>query len=371
MDPGLRGLLRSRSWLLIWLPVMGIAILHYATPMSLDWVHGVARRLYYLPIVGAAFAGGRLGGLVAAAVILVIYTPHAWLLPHAMDPGGTAEKALEMALYVVVGGVSGALVERERREQRRQAKLAADLARSLEETRAIEAQLIRAGRLGALGQLTAGLAHEIRNPLHAMRGTAEILADAAPEGSGERGMGAALLQEIDRLSALLKRFLDFARPAPPEAMPTPLQDIVDRVAGLVSAQAGRQGVSVETPAGEDVVAAADPEQIVQVVLGIALNALQSAPAGGRVSLSVVRRASAAGTFGGVRVFNDGPHVPEDMLETIFDPFVTTREDGTGLGLAVAWRIMDAHRGFVEVENLPGGGVVFSAFLPLQSAPTQS
>ena len=184
-------------------------------------------------------------------------------------------------------------------------------------------------------------------------------------------MGAALLEEIDRLSALLKRFLDFARPSEPQAVPTSLSEVVARVSGLVEAQAGRQSVTLVTPGERDAIVAADPEQIVQVVLGIALNALQSTPEGGRVSLTVVRRAVAAGDYGGVRVQNDGPHVPEAMLETIFDPFVTTREDGTGLGLAVAWRILDAHGGFIEVENLPGGGVVFTALLPLQPPQNSS
>jgi signal transduction histidine kinase len=339
-----------REWLrpgwiaLVWAPLVAITLLHYATPHHVTWVHDVARRLFYLPIVFAALRGGLPAGLVVAGVVVAAYAPHAFWMESHHDPATTAQKLLEMGFYVVLGAATGALADR--------------LERAQDAVRVKDAQLQRAARLEALGQLTAGLAHEIRNPLHAMRGTAEILLDAVPREGEQRRLAEAHLAEIDRLSGLLKRFLDFARPETRQLTPVSLRAVVERVRDLLSAQAGQQGTALDVEGGDDVVVPGDFDLLVQAVLAIAINALQAVGNRGHVRLAVER--------GAIEVWNDGPPLPAHLRERLFDPFVSTRPDGTGLGLAAAWRIARDHGGGVEAENLPEG-VVFRVLVGIEAA----
>ncbi len=357
----------------IWLPLALITTLHYATPSSLEWVHGLARRLYYLPIVLAAFAGGLRGGLAVALAASLVYLPHAFTHLHHMDPGSATEKLLEMVLYLVVGLLAGLLVDRERAERRRQEALARRLQRTLDELRNAELQLMRSARLSALGQLTAGLAHEIKNPLHAMRGTAEIIGDALQDEAARR-MQRLLLQEVDRLSALLERFLGFARQAPLELTEFDLRQVAERVEGLMGAQARQADVELvlELP-DEALVTRGDPEQLTQLCLGIALNGLQALAAreaSRQLTLGLARDRRDDQSLHVILLRNNGPAIPAEMMDCIFDPFVTSRDDGTGLGLSIAARIAYAHGGFIEARNLAQEGVEFAVYLPAHQAVEQ-
>jgi len=352
----------------VWFLLVVITIIHYKTPAEIHWVHDVARRMYYLPILLGAFVGGTRGGVLVAVLASVMYLPHAFSHMGHMDPAPPLEKFLEVVLYLVIGTVGGVLVDRERSERRRQEELAGQLQRTLDDLRATEQQLIRSGRLGALGELTAGLAHEIKNPLHAMRGTAEILRDAVEEGRPEAKMARLQLDEIDRLTGVLDRFLDFARPREAGSVDVDLRVVLDRVAELAGAQARKAQVEL-TPATPEQpsLVRGDPEQLVQLVLGIVLNALEALrdhDGGAReVSLTVSPETRGSRGYQVLTVANSGPAIPEEQLERIFDPFVTTREDGTGLGLSIGARIADAHGGFIEAKNQSGGGVVFRVWLP--------
>ncbi|MCP4805728.1 MAG: sensor histidine kinase [Proteobacteria bacterium] len=338
----MKALWSTRAALTVWLPLAATAALHYLSPPDAHWVHDVARRLFYVPILLAGAYGGVRGGLLAATVAIALYVPHAFLSGHAhhIDPGTQTEKLLEIGFYLVIGGVSGFLSEREQARR--------------DELHAKDALLTRAARLEALGELSAGLAHEIRNPLHAMRGTAEILLDAVPEGAPEERLGQAHIAEIDRLGGVLKRFLTFARePVVDVSGNANLEAVVARVADLVRAQAGRDGVELVTQPGGRT-ARGDEEQLTQVVLALALNGLQATGEGGRLELA------ASGLE--LTVTNTGAHIADGDLERVFDPFFTTRAEGTGLGLSVAWRIVEAHGGQLTAENVEGG-VRFRVALP--------
>ncbi len=360
----------SRKMLLVaWAPCLAITVLHYRIGSEYVWAHDVLRRLYYLPILFAAFAVGIRGAVAVSVFASLIYFPHAFLSLVARDPGDALEKGLEILLYNIVAVVAGQLVDREREERAKQQRMAARLSDALEEQRRIEAQLIRAGRLGALGELTAGIAHEIKNPLHAMKGTAEILRDVVPMEAPERKMLELHLEEIDRLAQSAERFLTFARPSPPDRRLLDLVEIVSRVASLVEAQARREGVRTEVhPYGGERPprVSGDPEQLTQLLLNLAINGVQAMAGGGggELSFAVAPERQGERIFFAVRVSNTGPPVPEDQLERIFDPFFTTKDAGTGLGLSICARIADQHEGYLSVRNLPGGaGVEFSLSLP--------
>jgi signal transduction histidine kinase len=365
----LRPVFSVRMILTAWVPCLLITILHYKTPARYGWVHDVLRRLYYLPILFAAFSEGVRGGISLSVFASLIYFPHAFLSLVARDPGDALEKGLEILLYNLVAVVAGLLVDRERREREKQERLAKELSSALDEQRRIESQLIRAGRLGALGELTAGIAHEIKNPLHALKGTAEIFKDVIPPETPERRMLDLHIGEIDRLAQTAERFLDFARPAPADRRPVDLREIVGRVASLVETQARREGVrtTVRTYEGEAAPKVlGDADQLVQLLLNIAINGVQamSPQGGGELSFSLGREKRGGKAACVVLVSNTGPPIPVGQLERVFDPFFTTKDGGTGLGLSIGSRIADQHDGILSVRNLPEGkGVEFSLSIP--------
>jgi signal transduction histidine kinase len=369
----LRPVFTPRMVLSAWIPCLVITVLHYRTGAQHPWGHDVLRRLYYLPILFAAFSGGLRGGVTVSVFASLVYFPHAFTSLLVQDPADALEKGLEILLYNIVAVVAGLLVDRERRERRRQEQLAARLGDALAEQRRIEAQLIRAGKLGALGEMTAGIAHEIKNPLHALKGTAEILRDAIPEGAPERRMLELHIGEIDRLGQTADRFLSFARPIPTSPRPVEPRSLVDRVASLVSTQARKEGIdTVVAAAGAAHLPAVtgDPDLLVQLLLNIALNGVQAmAPGGGTLtfSLGTERRGGKEDVL--VRIANTGPPIPEENIDRIFDPFYTTKDGGTGLGLSICSRIADEHGGTLAVRNLAAGaGVEFTLSLPAAVEP---
>ncbi|MHB1025769.1 MAG: two-component system sensor histidine kinase NtrB [Desulfobacteria bacterium] len=365
----LRPIFTRKMVLSAWIPCLVITVLHYRTGAHHAWGHDVLRRLYYLPILFAAFSGGLRGGVTVSVFVSLVYLPHAFTSLLVQDPADALEKGLEIILYNIVAVVAGLLVDRERREREQQERLATRLGDALAEQRRIEAQLIRAGKLGALGEMTAGIAHEIKNPLHALKGTAEILRDAVPEGVPERRMLELHIAEIDRLDQTADRFLSFARPIPANRSPVEPESLIDRVVSLVSTQARQEGV--ETVAVTDGAAAlpkvmGDPDLLVQLLLNIALNGVQAMAhgGGGTLKFSLGTERQGGKEYVRVRIANTGPPVAEEDLERIFDPFYTTKDGGTGLGLSICSRIADEHEGVLSVRNLPGGGgVEFSLFLP--------
>jgi signal transduction histidine kinase len=364
----LRPIFTPRMLLSAWIPCLVITVLHYRTGAHHAWGHDVLRRLYYLPILFAAFAGGLRGGVTISVFASLVYLPHAFTSLLVQDPADALEKGLEILLYNIVAVVAGLLVDRERREREQQERLATRLGDALAEQRRIEAQLIRAGKLGALGEMTAGIAHEIKNPLHALKGTAEILRDAVPEGVPERRMLELHIEEIDRLGQVADRFLSFARPIPASLRPVEPRSLVDRVVSLVSTQARKEGVEVVATDGavDFPKVTGDPDLLAQLLLNIALNGVQAmAPGGGgMLTFSLGTERQGGKEYVRIRVANTGPSIPEEDLERIFDPFYTTKDGGTGLGLSICSRIADEHEGALAVRNLPaGGGVEFSLTLP--------
>ena len=365
----LRPVFSTRMVLVAWIPCLLITILHYRTLVEYAWAHDVLRRLYYLPILFAAFSGGVRGGISVSVFASFIYFPHAFLSLVARDPGDALEKGLEILLYNIVAVVAGLLVDRERREREKQERLARKLSEALEEQRRIESQLIRAGRLGALGEMTAGIAHEIKNPLHAMKGTAEILRDAIPPEAPERRMLDIHMEEIDRLAQTAERFLTFARPAPSDRRPLDLREVVQRVASLVETQARKEGVVTAVDrydGGEPPTVMGDADQLTQLLLNIAINGVQAMAGrgGGMLSFFVSPERQGEKRYFRAGLRNNGPPIPADQLERIFDPFYTTKDGGTGLGLSICSRIADQHDGLLSVRNLPEGrGVEFTLALP--------
>lgn len=340
----------------VWLPVAAFTALHYGTSHEYHWVHDVLRRAYYVPIVIGAVRVGLTGGLVTAGVVTLCYVPHAFFASLHFDPARGLEKVLEILLYFIVAVVAGTLADRERRRR-------AQLQEALEEQQRLADQLVRAGRLGALGEVVAGIAHEIKNPLHSLAGTAEIVDPIIPEESEERRMWEIHRDEIRRLGEVSDRFLSFARPAPLETVPLDLRDVAERVTQLVAAEARQRSIAMTTDFPEYVPVLGDLDQLAQIALNIALNGIKAIDdRGGSIHVSTGRRVAAGKTMAFLRIENDGPPIPEDEREQLFDPFHGDA-GGTGLGLSISSRIAEQHGGYITVDS-EGLGVAFTLYLEL-------
>ena len=234
-------------------------------------------------------------------------------------------------------------------------RMAADLRRAHDD-------LVATARLASVGEIAAGIAHEVRTPLGILRGSAQMLGRALQgDGARERELIDMIVGEVDRIERVVSGLTELAKPHAPAIEPTPLVPLLTRVADFVAGQARGAGIAVRVaPAAGPCTARCDPEQIYQVVLNLVVNALQAQPAGGEVRLRAL-----AGRDGrvGFEVSDDGPGVAPEARALIFAPFYTRREGGTGLGLALVERIVRAHGGTVTVASALGAGATFHVELP--------
>ncbi len=229
----------------------------------------------------------------------------------------------------------------------------------LTEMRAMEERMRRSERLAELGRVTAGLAHELRNPLASMSGSVELLKAGGGLGDEERRLMEIVLREAGRLNELVTRLLEWSRPAPLRRELTDLGKMLEETLAVFQNDRGAGRVLLETDL-RPAVAACDPDQMRQVVWNLLANAVQAMDgAAGRI------RVSCAGDGGGawVRVADDGPGIERADQPRVFEPFFTTKREGSGLGLATVQRIVDAHGGSIEVESTPGRGAAFTVRLP--------
>jgi len=355
---------RLYSDIAIYLAIGGISVLHYVSPVHAPHLHDIYRRLYYLPIILAAFSQGIFGGLVSATVVCLAYIPHAFgHISH--DPASSTQKVLEMILYYAVGLTTGGLVSRLKGTQLRLQGTAMDLLRSLDQLRSTEEQLIQAARLAAVGRLSAGLAHEIRNPLAAIKGSAEILSDDYPAEHPKRRMLQVLIDESVRLNHVLSRFLAFARPQPLEQQVIDIRQEIDAVLSLLHGQNEVRAVRFTfDPALSPIRLRGDRERLRQVLLNVLLNALQASREEGAVRI----RCEIVNGMCRIAVRDAGHGFTKEAIENAFTPFFTTKEQGTGLGLAVSHRIIEQHGGTIRIGNHEGGGGLVELLLPL-STPT--
>jgi signal transduction histidine kinase len=255
-------------------------------------------------------------------------------------------------------------------ENRRQVHRLQVLSEKMEETnrqlRRAEADARRAERLAALGQLSAGLAHEIRNPLGVIKGSAEMLSRKVAQSEPlVAELAGYISSEVNRLNALVARFLDFARPSKLELQPDRVSEIVDRALQVSAASFPNAQVKVEREYAPGVPEIqADRQLCEQVFVNLITNAFQAMDGQeGTLRLSIVPEISNGEPGAGVIVEDSGAGVPPAMREQIFNPFFTSKKDGVGLGLSIVAKIVDDHRGTIRLEEGAGRGARFHVFFP--------
>ncbi|WP_437970271.1 ATP-binding protein [Sorangium sp. So ce260] len=252
--------------------------------------------------------------------------------------------------------------------------LAAQIGVVLENSR-LYAQMKERDRLALLGQMAAGLAHEIRNPLGAIKGAAQLLADPVPEAQldpASREFIGIILEEVDRLDRVVGSVLDLARPAQGSVVPTDVNAIVRRTLQVLSIERRNDQLEVEITLDPDLPRVAiDPEQLRQVLMNLFRNAVQAMKGRGKVVISTrVRfgRGTRPGSgsdepFVELNVTDNGPGISQKVLANIFLPFFTTKDKGTGLGLSISQRIAQSAGGRIEVRSYEGKGSTFAVILP--------
>ncbi len=219
-----------------------------------------------------------------------------------------------------------------------------------------EREVLRAEQLAAVGQLAAGVAHEIRNPLMSIK---MLVQSGLDDDEGLAGDDLRVVEgEVRRMEASLRTFLDFARPPKPERRPFELGEILRAVAGLVRGRAERQGVEIRVDAPPTPVTA-DREQLRQVFVNLALNAVDAMPTGGQ--LTITARSGTPGVT--VEVADTGTGIAPELAGKLFQPFVSTKETGLGLGLVISKRIIEEHHGTLTAANRADGGAVLTVRLP--------
>ncbi len=353
---------------IIILLILAVTFMHYFTGTEHSNYHGIYRRLYYLPIILSGFWFGIRGGILAGIVVSAIYTPHI-LIQWEHHPTVRLEQILEIFLYNIIGLLTGGLSSQINFQRLRAEKNMNHLSDSYTKLKEqadmiveIEDQLRQADRLTALGELSAGLAHEIRNPLGSIRGTAEILYDSMPDDHRHREFSKILIDEVDRLNQVVEDFLNFARPTTNPQTEFKPDEVLREVIQLTHQQTTKNRIKIHWENDPIPLAVGDTTQFKQVFLNLILNALQAIQSDG--DLWIESRLTECDDI--VLTFRDsGPGIPEEVLDKVFNPFFTTKLDGTGLGLAITYRIVHSYCGKICVSNSLNSGAEF--VLNLKSA----
>lgn len=274
----------------------------------------------------------------------------------------------ELARRVLFLAISGMLVNllslALREQSRRYQLLAEELAGTNKNLREAEAQVRRNERLAAIGQLTAGLAHELRNPLGTIKASADMLErNLTAEDPITRELAGYISSEVDRTNSLVSRFLDFARPLQVRSAPADLNEVLAAAITAARRDAEQNQITLELKIGSIPRVPVDAELMERVFFNLILNAIQASPSSGTVTIT----AEGVNDRACVEVIDRGGGIAPETRESIFNPFFTTKPNGTGLGLAIVAKIVNEHNGNIDVESTPGRGSTFRVCLPLAEA----
>jgi signal transduction histidine kinase len=329
--------------------------------------------IYYLPAITAAMYFGPLATLGWTLLSSLAYC--SLLIPVSRDYGLNWEDNYSvLAIRIPFFFLVAILVNRFAVENRRQAAIQKDLSDTLEETnrqlRRAEAEARRSERLAALGQLSAGLAHEIRNPLGVIKGSAEMLAKKLQAGQPLAAeLAGYISSEVNRLNALVARFLDFARPLRLELRPQQVTEIVDRAADSVRTQMPDANVTIDRQYAPGLPPVLVDERFCESIFSnLITNAYQAMDGRGVLRISAAPESSNGSAGVAVTVEDSGPGVSAEMREQIFNPFITSKKDGVGLGLSIVAKIVDEHRGWIRLDADSAKGARFRVFLPSGPSP---
>jgi len=328
--------------------------------------------IYFLPVITAALYFRPLVTLLwtllaSAAYLSYLYPVLKEYSEYSIDTAGYTVLAIRIFFFFLVGMVVNRVMVAYREQSNSYQLLAEQLTETNRELERAYAETRRSERLAALGQLTAGLAHEIRNPLGIIKGSAEMLnqklASANPLAAELAGY---ISSEVNRLSALVSRFLDFARPLQAETRPQDVTETLERSLRQVADQWHGGKVTVERAYQTNLPhVPLDAALCEQVFVNLLQNGFEAmGDEGGTLRLEVAEAQSEKRRGVEVRIQDTGPGIPPELREQIFNPFVTTKNSGVGLGLSIVSQIMDEHHGSIRLLEMPARGAGFGLFFPV-------
>ncbi len=329
----------NRNLKLVVLAVLigGILALHYLTLHEKALHHAVYRMLFYLPLVLGSFWFGLRGAAGVSAAVALFYLPFVYQQWRGIDRDFSI--LLEGALYVFIALVLGHLSEKERREQ---------------------AARVEAERLAGIGRAVAEIAHDMKSPLMAIGGFVTQVSRKLPSDDPGRKKLDLVVRETSRLESMVREMLDFGRPLELRKSAEDLNRLVEDCVEACRPIADKQGVEIRTELGPDLPPLAlDRNRFNQVVMNLITNAVQ-ASASGETVLARTRR---EGDEAVLDLRDHGRGIREEDRDKVFEPFVSTKKGGTGLGLPIVKKIVEAHGGRVLWRANPEGGVTFSVRQP--------
>jgi two-component system, NtrC family, sensor histidine kinase HydH len=366
---------RGPSYVVLMKIALAMLLIDHTTSLDEPSINSYYYPIYYLPVMTAAEYFGSWGTLIWTTLASATYVSYLYprLHPELREFEIGAENyellAIRISFFFLAAMVVNRFVVESKRQTQRYQELAGTLAETNRRLEQVQAEARRSERLAALGQLSAGLAHEIRNPLGVIKGSAEMLGQKLGESNPiATELAGYISTETNRLSALVTRFLDFARPLHADLAPQSITTILDRALTDVASLWKGAPVKIEKDYAPDLPSVAVDEGLCeQAFINIVQNAYDAmSPTGGVLRIKV-RPAAANGTDGvEVRIEDSGPGIPVELREQIFNPFVTTKKTGVGLGLSIVSKIMDGHHGFIRVEDTNGNGARFVMFFPAAS-----
>jgi two-component system sensor histidine kinase HydH len=288
-----------------------------------------------------------------------------WLLGDRLQLGLRTSIGVVTGLFALTSAVLGYTIGRlwvlRRREQEATRIIRAQLA-ALEES---QRRVLENEKLAAIGRLAAGIAHEVRNPLGVIRASASMVQEGFAPGEDPHRACQFICEEIDRLNGLIGSLLTFARPAPLRLSRIGLDAVLERALQLMDDELRRRSVHLTRPGASGLVLEADADLLAQVVFSLLTNAAEALGQGGTIEL----RTSASPAELRIEIADSGPGLSPEHAQRLFEPFFTTKPTGTGLGLAMAQRIVQAHRGGLRFltsrgAGPAGAGACFEILLPL-------
>lgn len=326
--------------------------------------------IYYLPVVTAAMFFGVWGTLGWTALASAAYC--SFLIPalrlYQLTPEGATELAIRNLFFFLAAFVVNRFVIENRRQSECYRELAEALAETNRQLAEAQEEARRSERLAALGQLSAGLAHEIRNPLGVIKGSAEMLSKKLRSADAVTGeLAGYISSEVNRLNTIVSRFLDFARPAQLQRRPQEIAPLVDRALKAVQDRWPQARVEIERRYAANMPAVSVDEDLCeQIFANLFLNSYEAMKdTGGKLTVSIMPLSSDGRRGVEIDIEDSGPGIPAELRDQIFNPFFTTKEGGVGLGLSIVSKIVDDHRGWIRVAGEVGKGACFRVFLPVE------
>ena len=338
--------------------------------LLIGFTYGVSSSFYLLlllPVITGPANFGLLGTAITSLAASVVYLSFlVFVRPDQFIPEDQIPELVLRTLFLpVVGYLTYQLAQANQQEKHKAQEAVEELARANRSLQEAQAEVRRAERLAALGQLTAGLAHELRNPLGTMKTSAEMLSrQVAQENAVAKEMAGFIASEVDRTNSLITRFLDFARPQHLKLETADITVMLDGAIARFEREQKNMGTSVTVfkNYSPDVPPLRfDAELMEHVIANLLVNAAQASPAGGIVTVKTLSDQDEVE----VAVIDRGSGIDPRNIENIFNPFFTTKSDGIGFGLAIISKILDEHGGRITVESALSEGSVFRVFLPLR------